>query len=78
MLTWSAPKGARRLTVYAVPDDVARAEAYDEEGDGVDGAFLIGVTYEPRMEVGDAKGYRYAVCVYSGYSTEGEPAWIEP
>ena len=51
---------------------------FADEGDGVDGAFLIGVTYEPRMEVGDAKGYRYAVCVYSGYSTEGEPAWIEP
>lgn len=77
MLSWHPSEGARRYTVYAVPDEVSRAEAMDETGDGIDAAFLLGVTYEPCLEVGDEKGYRYAVCVFTGYSTEGTPAWLE-
>ena len=75
VLSWSPVKGARRYTVYAVPDDVALRDAMDEEGDGIDPAFLLGVTYSPEMEVGAEPGYRYGVCVYSGHSTEGKPAW---
>lgn len=78
VLSWNAPKGARRFTVYAVPKDVSPAEAADGDGDGIDGAFQLGVSYGASMKVGEIKGYRYAVCVYSGYSTEGAPAWIEP
>lgn len=76
-LSWHKADDARRYTVYAVPVEVSRAEAMDETGDGIDAAFLLGVTYEPRMTVGDEKGYRYAVCVYTGYSSEGAPAWLE-
>lgn len=49
----------------------------DDSGDGIDAAFLLGVTYEPRMEVGREKGYRYAVCVYTGLSAEGAAVWLE-
>ncbi|WP_304422826.1 glycoside hydrolase family 10 protein [uncultured Duncaniella sp.] len=76
-LSWHPINGVRRYTVYAVPDEVSILEAMDENGDGIDGAFLIGVTYEPRYEVGTEKGYRYAVCAYSGFSTEGTPAWLD-
>ena len=51
-LSWHPINGVRRYTVYAVPDEVSILEAMDENGDGIDGAFLIGVTYEPRYEVG--------------------------
>lgn len=78
ILTWEAPaSGARRYTVYAVPTEVSRRDAMDENGDGIDGAFLIGVTYEPRFSVGSDEGFRYAVCSYSGYSTESPPAWLD-
>lgn len=77
MLAWRAVDSARRYTVYAVPMEVTREEAMDADGDGIDGTFLVGVTYRPCMEVGDAKGYRYAVCVYSGNSAEGAPVWLE-
>ena len=63
--------------MYAVPDEVSPREAMDESGDGIDAAFLLGVTYEPRMDVGEEKGYRYAVCVYTGRSAEGAAVWVE-
>jgi len=77
VLSWCPADGARRYTVYAVPDEVSPREAMDESGDGIDAAFLLGVTYEPRMEVGEEKGYRYAVCVYTGRSAEGAAVWVE-
>jgi len=77
VLSWRPADGARRYTVYAVPVEVSTVEAMDESGDGIDAAFLLGVTYEPCMEVGDEKGYRYAVCVYTGRSAEGAPVWLE-
>ena len=77
MLSWQPVPGARRYTVYAVPDDVALRDAMDESGDGIDPAFLLGVTYSPNMVVGSEPGYRYGVCVYSGHSSEGTPAWTE-
>lgn len=79
VLSWTAPAGTppRRYTVYAVPSEVSRAEAMADDCDGIDAAFLVGVTYEPQMNVGQEKGYRYAVCTYSGYSTESAPAWID-
>lgn len=77
VLSWRPAAGARRYTVYAVPDEVSMREAMDDSGDGIDGAFLVGVTYEPRMEIGEEKGYRYAVCVYTGQSAEGAAKWLE-
>lgn len=77
VLSWHPVKDARRYTVYAVPDEVSSRDALDESGDGIDGAFLVGVTYEPRMEIGEEKGYRYAVCVYTGQSAEGAAKWVE-
>ncbi|MDE6378108.1 MAG: family 10 glycosylhydrolase, partial [Duncaniella sp.] len=77
-LSWTPPAGTqpRRYTVYAVPSEVSREEAVADDRDGIDAAFLIGVTYEPSMNVGHEKGFRYAVCTYSGYSTESAPAWL--
>lgn len=77
VLSWQPVDGARRYTVYAVPDDVTLRDAMDESGDGIDPAFLLGVTYSPSMQVGIEPGYRYGVCVYSGHSSEGTPAWTE-
>lgn len=78
-LCWTPPSDTpvRRYTVYAVPTEVSRKEAMADDGDGIDAAFLIGVTYEPTINVGNEKGYRYAVCSYSGYSTESSPVWID-
>ena len=76
-LSWRPAAGARRYTVYAVPVEVSPREAMDDSGDGIDVVFLLGVTYEPRMEVGREKGYRYAVCVYTGLSAEGAAVWLE-
>ncbi len=76
-LSWRPAAGARRYTVYAVPVEVLLLEAMDDSGDGIDAVFLLGVTYEPRMEVGREKGYRYAVCVYTGLSAEGAAVWLE-
>ena len=77
ILSWSPVEGARRYTVYAVPDEVPIPGAMDENGDGIDGAFLLGVTYGTKYDVGTEPGYRYAVCVYTGFSTESAPAWLD-
>lgn len=76
-LSWTPAQGqdSRRYTVYAIPDEVSRSEAMADDGDGIDGAFLVGITYKPSYKVGTEKGYRYAVCTYSGYATESIPAW---
>lgn len=76
-LKWDATDGVRRYTVYAIPPGVSREEALDRNGDGLDGAYLLGVTYRNGMNVGKRKGYRYAVCVFTGASAEGTPAWLE-
>lgn len=74
-LSWEPAEGVRRYSVYAVPEEVAPADALGDDGDGLDGAFLVGVTYSPEMNVGTEKGYRYAVCAYTGYGTESKAAW---
>ena len=67
-----------RYTVYAVPPGVGRDEAMAPDGDGIDGRYLLGVTYEPRYDIGRReRGWCYAVCAYSPSSAESAPAWLE-
>ncbi len=80
-LIWDAPAdmtGARpmRYTVYAIPPGVSDDDAMAHDGDGVDGKYLLGITYTPSYHTGPERaGWRYAVCVYTPYSAEGMPAW---
>lgn len=81
-LTWRESDGEpgelMRYTVYAVPPGVGRDEAMAPDGDGIDGRYLLGVTYEPRYDIGRReRGWRYAVCAYSPSSAESAPAWLE-
>lgn len=81
-LTWhecdGMPGELMRYTVYAVPPGVTRAEAMDEDGDGISGDYLLGIAYGPHFTVGQrGRGWQYAVCVYSPFSAEGAPAWME-
>lgn len=81
-LTWDAAKASEkaiiRYTVYAVPTAVSSDEALSADGDGIDGRYLLGVTYSPSYTLPADKdtGYWYAVCVYDGYGLESEPALI--
>lgn len=80
-LTWTATTGATaksiiRYTVYAIPSDITMEEAQAGNGDGIDGEYLLGVTYSPSytLPTDKASGHWYAVCVYDGYGYESEPA----
>lgn len=82
-LSWTATKGVRansviRYSVYAIPSSVALENAMDPTGDGIDGAYLLGVTYAPSytLAAGKTSGYYYAVCVYDGYGYESDPALL--
>lgn len=65
-----------RYTVYAVPTSVTREAAVT--ADGIDGQYLLGVTYAPDYTLPSDKrsGYWYAVCVYDGYGREHSEAVI--
>ena len=67
-----------RYTVYAVPLSTSFEEARSADGDGIDGKYLVDVTYEPSYTLSDelSKRHWYAVCVYDGYGFEYEPATI--
>lgn len=81
-LTWDATKvegrAIMRYTVYAVPLSVRPDQATSFDGDGIDGQFLLGVTYDPSYTIPDnmREGYWYATCVYDGYGYESEPAVV--
>ncbi len=82
-LTWSpVEKGEReimRYAVYEVPAGMKEGEYMAENGDGIAGDFLLGVTYKPSFKVQTKSGkHRYAVCALDGYSAESAPLWIEP
>lgn len=73
-LSWQGEEGMR-YTVYAIPPGLADEQISDPSGDGIAGAWLLGVTYEPRYQLpAPQPGYRYAVCAYTPFSTEGPPA----
>lgn len=65
-----------RYTVYAIPASVPYDDAMADDGDGISGDYLLGVSYLPRYEVPEGK-YRYAVCVLDGASCESEPVYIK-
>lgn len=80
-LSWSATSPARpgaiiRYSVYAVPQ--AKSVQLASGADGLDGAYLQGVTYGTSFtldpSVVDTNKYWYAVCVYDGYGLESKPA----
>lgn len=82
-LSWSAVSGANansiiRYTVYAVPSGKTLEEAQAGNGDGIDGEYLLGVSYANSYSLPTAKstGYWYAVCVYDGYGYESQPAML--
>lgn len=65
-----------RYSVYAVPPGVSDDDAMASDGDGIDGRYLLGITYHPYYPIDHKRtGWRYAVCVYTPFSAEGTPAW---
>ncbi|MDE6301262.1 MAG: family 10 glycosylhydrolase [Muribaculaceae bacterium] len=81
-LKWNATKvegrAIMRYTVYAVPLSVRPDQAEAMDGDGIDGQYLLGVTYSPSYTIpeGMREGYWYAVCAYDGYGIESAPAYV--
>lgn len=81
-LAWSAPEADEqaiiRYSVYAIPLSVNYDQAMAEDGDGIDGQYLLGVTYEPSYTLpAEVQGrFWYAVCVLDGYSIEYAPALV--
>lgn len=82
-LSWTAVQKPNNLTimrytVYAVPKTVNFANALSENGDGIDGKYLLGVTYSPSytLPTDKTKDFWYAVCVYDGYGAEHTPATL--
>ncbi len=80
-LSWNAVTGPHkntiiRYSVYAVPMSVTHADAMTED-DGIDGQYLLDVTYSPSFAIPTNKqsGYWYAVCVYDGFGKEHEAAY---
>jgi len=81
-LKWDAakasPKAIIRYSVYAVPNTLRSEEAMSADGDGIDGRYLLGVSYSPSytLPADKTSGHWYAVCVYDGYGFESQPAFI--
>ncbi|MDE5749942.1 MAG: hypothetical protein K2H87_04145, partial [Duncaniella sp.] len=80
-LTWNAVEGepgeVMRYTVYAIPRGVRDEDAMAEDGDGIDGSYLMGVYYGTEAEIpAGYDGYRMAVCTFDSRSTESSPAWV--
>lgn len=74
-LSWDAVTGPHtntviRYSVYAVPLSVTHADAMSD--DGIDGQYLMDVTYAPSFTLPADKqaGYWYGVCVYDGFGKE--------
>ena len=73
VLSWTAVKDGLstiRYTVYAVPMSMSKDLVMTP--DGINGEYLLGVTYTPNYTIPEEKqsGYWYAVCVYDGYGKE--------
>lgn len=67
-----------RYSIYAIPSSLTLDEVQAADGDGIDGEYLLGVSYNNSYSLpsGKTSGYWYAVCVYDGYGYEYEPALI--
>ena len=82
-ISWDATAKPRentimRYTVYAVPLSTSIDDAMSADGDGIDGKYLVDVTYEPSYTLSEelSQHHWYAVCVYDGYGFEHAPATI--
>lgn len=83
MLTWNpverGERGIIRYAVYEVPPGMKDDEVMAENGDGIAGEYLLGITYKTSFDVASpGRNYRYAVCSLDGFSTESAPLWIVP
>lgn len=79
-LSWSAVTDGLstiRYTVYAIPDAVEQSSVVTV--DGIDGMYLLGVTYgaEYSLPADKKSDYWYAVCVYDGYGKEHTAAIVD-
>ena len=79
-LSWDAVTGPHtntviRYSVYAVPLSVTHDAAISD--DGIDGQYLLDVTYAPSFTLPADKqaGYWYGVCVYDGFGKEHSIAY---
>lgn len=83
ILSWKAVEPAAgnsvmRYSVYAIPSNISFDRAQAADGDGIDAAYLVGVSYNSEFKMPDAvaRSHYYAVCVYDGYGFESEPALV--
>ena len=82
-ISWDAVAKPRentimRYTVYAIPLSTSLEEARSADGDGIDGRYLVDVSYDTSYTLSDelCKRHWYAVCAYDGYGFEYAPATI--
>lgn len=80
-LTWTKVTNGKaiiRYSIYAIPSSLGIDDVQDANGDGINGEYLLGVSYNNNYTLPSdkASGYWYAVCVYDGYGYEYEPAFI--
>ncbi len=80
-LSWTKVTNGKaiiRYSIYAIPTSITLDEAQASDGDGINGEYLLGVSYNNSYSLpsGKTSGYWYAVCVYDGYGYEYEPALI--
>lgn len=80
-LSWDAVEGdpgeVMRYTLYAIPRGVSEEDAMAEDGDGIDGSYLVGVYYGTEAEIpARYEGHRMAVCAFDSHSSESVPAWV--
>ncbi|MCM1032302.1 MAG: family 10 glycosylhydrolase [Odoribacter sp.] len=82
-LSWEPVKGEGfrtiiRYTLYAVPKTIAYQDALAADGDGIDGKYLLDVSYDTSYTIPEdmRRKYWFAVCVYDGYGYEYEPLLI--
>lgn len=80
-LSWTAVTGPHkntviRYSVYAVPLSITHEAAMTD--DGIDGQYLLNVTYSPSYALPTDKqsDYWYAVCVYDGFGKEHAVAYV--
>lgn len=78
-LSWTAAKASEkaivRYTVYAIPTTVGLDDAKAADGDGLDGKYLVDVSYGTSYALPASlqSDHWYAVCVYDGYGFESQP-----
>lgn len=80
LLSWqdeAVSAGLRRYAVYSFPENLSLDELMEENGDGIRGCYLLGISYGREMRVGKSGGRTYAVTALDGDSSESEPAYLK-